>query len=76
MKFTAIRECQFGYRASVGDRSVEVLRTFPGDWFIYAQINGRTCKSLCDQRRPMSYSECMREARNFLNHKITYEVWP
>lgn len=66
----------YGYAATVGDRSAEILRSYPGDWFIYAKLDGKVCKARCDERRPMSYAACLREARQFINGKLTYEVWP
>ncbi len=75
MKFIPLDESyQHGHYAQVGDRRVEVLRSYPDDWFIYAQINGRVCKSRSERR--MSYSDAMRDARDFLNRKITWECWP
>lgn len=77
MKFEHINALQtYGFTATVGDRTVEVLRSYPGDWFVYALIDGRVCKAGSDEKRPMSYTDAMRDARDFLNRKVTWELWP
>ena len=65
----------YGYRYCSGNRAVEVLRSYPGDWFLYATIQGRVCKTHYDEKRPVSFRQARREAWDFLNGKITFEVW-
>ena len=75
MKFQRIQEPgTYGYTASVGDRTVEVLRSYPGDWFCFATIDRKVCKST--DGRHYLYSEALRQARAFLNHELTWEIWP
>lgn len=64
-----------GFKATRGDRTAEVLRSYPGDWFVYATIGGRVCKARSDEKRPMSYVAAMRVAHQWLNDKLTFEVW-
>jgi predicted outer membrane protein len=76
IKFEPVREAYtHGYRASCGMRAVEVLRSYPGDWFVCAVDAGKLCKARSDEKRPMSYADAMRDARRFLNREITWEVW-
>lgn len=76
IKFTLLPDrFTHGYVATVGDRYVEVLRSYPGDWFVYARIARRICKAGSDEKRPMSFQAAMRDARLFLNREITFELY-
>ena len=76
MKFERMSQTNIhGYQASVGDRTVEVIRSYAGDWFVYALIGTRVCKARSDEKRPMSYADAMRDARAFLNRTLNLEVY-
>lgn len=75
IKFERINQPHlYGYTASIGDRTVEVLRSYPNDWFVYAHIAGKLCKARSDEKRPISYVDAMDEACAFLNRQVTFEV--
>ena len=74
MKFTRINEAStYGYRADVGDRMAEVLRSYPGDWFVFAKIGKAVCKAW--EGSQGDYAQALRAARAFLNREVTPEIW-
>ncbi len=75
MEFKRISEAHtHGYRAIVGDRTAEVLRSFPGDWFVFAKIDRLVCKAW--EGSHGTYPQALAAAKRFLNHEVTPDVWP
>jgi hypothetical protein len=75
MKFTLINELNTrGYYACVGDRAVVVLRSYPGDWFVFAKIGKHVCKAWPNSQG--TYRQVMAEAKRFLNCEVTPDLWP
>lgn len=66
----------YGYIAAVGDRDVEILRAHLNEWFIFARIDGKICKAGHDEPSHETYAQAKRRAIDFLNRKVTFEVWP
>lgn len=58
-----------------GNRAVEVIRAYEGEWFCFATIDDHVCKG-GDEPLYTTHAEAMKWARDFLGEKITPETWP
>lgn len=68
----------YGYEATVGDRTAEVVRAWTGDWRIMSKIAGAVCKltpELDGDGQMMSYPRARTNATRFLRGEITPEIW-
>lgn len=74
MKFIPIPQSGvYGYTATVGDRTAEVVRSYPGDWFVFAKIGKSVCKAWDGSSG--TYAVSLAGAKAFLNREVTPETW-
>ncbi len=77
IKFNNINQpYMYGKTATVGNRSVEVVRVYEGQWTIFMTIDGKTVngqKHLVS--RNMDKASAIKQAREFLTSKESMETW-
>lgn len=64
----------YGVTATEGDRSVDVLRAYPGDWRVFASIDGVPCGPPANGTERLPHPAAMRLAIAFLDGRVTPEV--
>jgi hypothetical protein len=75
MEFRKVDEPNLrAWAAEEGNRFIEVIEAFRGEWFCFAKIDGSVCKK---EPGPayVSHREAMAWARRFLRGEITPETW-
>ncbi len=74
MKWSAVPNPNcVGFCARAGNRYVEILKAYEGQWFWFATIGGAICKG---KEEYMSYFDALAWGRSFLAGEITPECHP